>query len=343
MIPVRLFTAALGISLLWSCAASAQTDRVRTTSGTRTGEVTDVSALGVKLERSGKEEEIPTSEIRSIQFGGEPTPLTQARVNAVNGAYEKALGMLDKIDVSEIDREEIKQEVAYYKAYCSAKRALLGEVDISDAGQQLNAFVRSSRGSFHFLEANTLMGDLLAKVGKYDAAQSKYELLARTPWPSYKTRSAVLVGEVLQAEGKHEEAVARFTAAASMADDTPQGKQQLLAANLGKAVSLAATGKVDEGVKLVRGVIADAAPEEAALHAKAYNTLGGCYLKANQPKDALFAYLHVDLLYNNQPEEHAESLHHLATLWDQMGKSGEARQARQTLRDRYASSSWARQ
>ena len=105
-----------------------------------------------------------------------------------------------------------------------------------------------------------------------------------------------------------------------------------------------AESDADGAIKLVEQVIADAAPEEAELHARAYNALGACYQKKpDAAKDALLAYLHVDVLYNTLPEEHAEALFHLANLWDKVGNAEEARRARANLTERYPGSVWAGQ
>lgn len=335
----------IALVALFSLAASsafAQTDRVRTTSGTLSGKITDITPLSVTLERGGKEQKVSVSEVRGIQFGGEPSQLSQARSNATSGSYDKALELLRGVDARKIRNDYMKQDLAYYTAYCNAKRSLLGALPAEEAYKQLSAFVTKYKKSYHTIEARELLGDILVAMGNHAAAEKMYASLAKAPWPAYKVRSAVLVGRVLQAQNKHEEAIARFEQAASLGDDSPEGKQQRLAAELGKAISLSATGNEDQGVELVRNVIDQAAPEEKPLHAKAYNALGGCYLKAGRTKDALFAYLHVDLLYNSQPEAHAEALYHLATLWEMTGKTNDARQARQKLKSEYPSTNWAK-
>jgi tetratricopeptide (TPR) repeat protein len=340
---MKWYPLSLVVLVALGAVAEAQTDRVRTLSGTLSGQVTGITPLEVTLQRNNREEKIPVNEVRGIQFGEEPSELTQARVNASNGGYDKALALLTKINPASLRDENVKQEVSYYTAYSNVRRALLGAMDLAEAGGQLNAFVNSNRSSFHQWEAQELLGDLLLAMGNYPAAEKKYELLARAPWPSYQMRSAVLSGRALQAQGKHAEAIERFTAAEKLADESAVGKSQLLAAKLGRAVSLAATGKVDQGVELARAVIADAAPEDRDLQARAYNALGDCYQKAGRKQEALFAYLHVDLLYSSEPEAHAEALHHLAALWEATGKPNEARDARQKLKTRYPTTSWAKQ
>jgi hypothetical protein len=54
------------------------------------------------------------------------------------------------------------------------------------------------------------------------------------------------------------------------------------------------------------------------------------------------AFLHVDLLFSNYPEQHAEALANLATLWKDVDQAQRANLAAATLRQRYPSSRWVK-
>lgn len=346
VVMVNLAAAIGGVLFAGGLTAAAQSikDRVRLVRGTEVGEISDVSPLEVTISKSvGGQRTVAVNEIKSIQFADEPSELAQARLNASNGAYAQAVAALNKIDEGAIQRDLVRQDVAFYKAFSSAQLALGGDGEISDAGRQLMTFVRNYPRSYHYLAATEAMGDLLMASEKYESAERYYGELAKAPWPDYRIRAAVAVGRSLQAQGKHGEAVRQFEAALAMPDNGGDAKNQKLAATLGKAVSLAETGQVDEAVGSIEQVIQGAAPEEKVLHARAYNALGRCYEKGGRTKDALLAFLHVDVLYANVPEAHAEALSHLASLWRAVGQEQRAREARQMLEDRYAGSRWARQ
>jgi tetratricopeptide (TPR) repeat protein len=336
----------LGIVVAFGFAVTAlgqSTDRIRMTSGSESGEVVRMSPVAVTIEQGSNTTDVPVTEIRSIIFRGEPAELTQARLNATNGGYEAALNRLAAINVGNIRNDFIKQEVEYYKSYCKAKMALVDPKSIREAGSELNDFVTSYPQNYHFLEATELLGDLLAAMGNYGAAQAKYQLLSKAPWPEYKMRAAVLVGESQLAQEKYQEALDQFDKALQIKDDSPGGETQRLAAKLGKAVAAAATGNVDSSLQSVEQVIRDADPEDAELLARAFNALGACYNQAGKPKQALYAYLHTDLLYGRVAKEHAEALANLVPLWEAIGQEGESRRARQTLLEQYPASRWAQQ
>jgi tetratricopeptide (TPR) repeat protein len=338
----------LAICFIASGRAKAQgvSDRVRLVRGSDAGEVTMATPYQIELRKGiGNSRDVPVNEIRSIQFEGEPAELSQARLNAANGAYENALQTLNKINAASVKRDLVKQDIQFYKGWCAAKLALAGQGEIVDAGRQLNGFVRDYPKNFHYLAAREAMGDLLMAGGGYEKAQAQYAELAKAPWPDYKMRAAVAVGRSMQAQNKHPEAIKQFDEALAMAGGAGQGadvQNQGLAATLGKAVSLAETGGVDQAVSIIEKVIHDADPQQRELHARAYNALGTSYEKAGKSKEALLAFLHVDVLYNTVPEAHAEALSHLTSLWKTIGQDERSREARQMLADRYGGSRWAK-
>jgi tetratricopeptide (TPR) repeat protein len=319
-------------------------DRVRLIRGSESGEVADMTPLEVTLNKGlPGNRSVAVNEIKSVVFDGEPTELSQARVSTTNGNYQKALDLLEKVNVAEVQRDYIKQDIDFYKAFCAGKLALTGNGEIADAGRHLNSFVRSYPKSFHYLAATELMGDLLMADGRFEPAQKQFAELAKAPWPDYKMRATVAVGRTLQAQGKHTEAIDQFDSALTIPGDSADAENQKLAATLAKSVSQAETGQVEQAVRSIEDIIQRTDPEQKVLHARAYNALGNCYEKAGKTKDALLAFLHVDVLYNTVPEAHAEALSHMVPLWEAIGQQERARESRTLLQERYAGSAWAKQ
>src|SRR5690606_33268060 len=114
----------------------------------------------------------------------------------------------------------------------------------------------------------------------------------------------------------------------------------MLAAKVGKASSQVATGNASEGVATLREIIEQAPAENLLIHAIAYNALGNAYLKLPKPKEATHAFLHVDILFNQNAEQHAEALSNLKTLWEQQNQPERAKAAADLLKTRYPNSKW---
>lgn len=323
---------------LWlACSTVAWADVIKKTDGQAMGDVTEMSQLEVTIEQGAVPNKVPVNEIESIIYSDEPSRLKTARMAIEAGRYEDAVAGLDTIKVDEIRRAEIKQDVQYYTALSKARIALAGadQEAISDAGKLMYQFLTKNPTSYHYLQASEVTGDLLVAIGKYAQAQEQYAKVAEAPWPEYKMRAGVAVGQTLLAEGKADKALESFQAVLDTKAEGGSADQQRLAATLGKARCQAEAGQSDEAVTLVEGVIAKANPEDVRLHAQAYNTLGLAHTKAERTKDALLAFLHVDIIYFASPNEHIEALQNLVELWTQVQKPQRADEAAKILRDQY--------
>ena len=124
--------------------------------------------------------------------------------------------------------------------------------------------------------------------------------------------------------------------------NTVESKRQKLLAQVGKARCLAETGSPQDGISLIEDLIKENDSSDMELFGRAYNALGDCLQKSGKQKDAIMAYLHVDVLFYADPEIHAESLHHLSKLWAEVKKPDRAASARNLLEQRYAGSVWAK-
>ena len=338
----RYLVIAVGVWLA-ACTASWARDQIKTSQKTFPGRVLRMNPLEVTIEYMQIEKRIPVNEIVSISYDEEPAQLKGARSSINEGRYLDALTALEKVKTDNTTRREILQDVEFYKALCAARAALGGSGTIQDAGRKMIMFERAHPGSYHYLEACEVVGDLLVAMGRYPQAEDYYARLAKAPWADYKMRAGVLLGRALAAQpGKAAQALAAFEGVLKSTATGKLADTQRMAATLGKARCLTATGKQQVALQMIKKVIVDADPEQIGLHARAYNALGTALRKAGKDKDALMAFLHVDVLYNRLPEAHAEALYNLAQLWQKLNKMDRARRARGLLKTRYANTPWAK-
>jgi tetratricopeptide (TPR) repeat protein len=313
------------------------------------GSISSISPEEVVIEKNSvAQPPIAVNKIKFIQFDGEG-PLFNVHTPINNGDFAEALSLLEKIQPEDLKTGQIKQELEYLTAFCEGRLALGGGLPVAEgknplaeAGKRMIAFVNANPKSYHFYEANEIVGDLLVANGNFSTAVQYYNALKKAPWPDYRMRADVALGRALLAQGKTTEAAKAFDDVAfntEATDELAEGQRQ--AAKLGKARCLAAGGKADQAIKIVEEIIAKADPENTDLHAQAYNALGEALRKSNKPKEALLAYLHTDLLYAASPDSHAEALANLVALFDELHKPDHANRARATLRERYGASRWA--
>ena len=334
--------------LLLTAASGRAVESVETTAKEKPivrGRIVGITPQQVEVELAnsgGATRQIAVNEIKKVMFEDEPRGLFDARASIANGDYGQALERLEKLTAADIGkRETVNTEVEYFKAYCAAELALSGNGDITEAGGRMLAFVKAHDTSYHYLQACELVGNLLVAKGAYSQAEPYYRKLAEAPWPDYKMRAGIAVGRALLAQGKAAAAAKAFDeviandAAGDLAD------AQRLMAKVGKARAMASGTQVDAAIGALQKIIDEAPEGDEELHAQAFNALGTALRKARKPQEALLAFLHVDLLYNSNPEAHAEALANLEQLFVELHKPEHAKRIRATLDERYKNSRWA--
>lgn len=335
----------LTLAVVCATTAAAQAfDTIKTTKGSSFGNVVSMDSTKVGFRQSSGSalvKQIPANQVEAILFEGEPAELKVAKNHIAAGRYAEALTSLKKIDKTP-DREMISQDIEFYKALCAAKLALTGHMRIPEAGRLMKAFADNNPKSYHYFEASQLVGDLLLANGSYGPAAEYYRRLDAAPWPDYKMRAGVATGNALLAQKKTDQAIAAFDKVLATDAEGKAAETQKMNANLGKAAALVALKKPDEAIKLVQEILDKADPENAPLMARAYDILGNAQRQAGRTKEALLAFLHVDVLYASVPDAHAEALANLIDLWQQVHKIERANRAEKTLTERYPESPWAK-
>jgi tetratricopeptide (TPR) repeat protein len=324
-------------------SAGAALDSIKTKSGGISGKIVSAGPLKVEIEQlSGAEhKEIPVNQIDAIFYSEEPAALKNAKSNILSGHYEEALNPLSQLKTDVITRKELREDVDFYTALSSAQLAIGGTGKIADAGRLMIAFTKNYPDSDHYFQASEIVGDLLVANRSFAQAEEYYAKLAKAPWPDYRMRAGAAMGRALLAQGKNPEALEAFEKVLATEGDDALSQAQRRAAKLGKAAVLVAMKKNDEAVKLIESFLDQADPEDAGNMARAYNILGNALRQQGKSKEAVLAFLHVDLLYSSLPDAHAEALYNLAELWDELHKTDRAARARQVLEQQYKNSPWA--
>lgn len=322
-------------------AAAQGSDRIQRRNGVDTGEITSVTPLGITISKTGVSTTVPTEEIRSVRYADEPSELNSARLAAVAGRYRDAHEAAVKLAGSGIRRPEILADVQFLAASSQAALALAGEEPLDDALDSVRTFLAQQRTSYHIPAAIELYGDLLLRDGQFAAARDEYAKLAKAKSDYYELLSALLVGRAWQAEGNEQQAIAEFDKVIGSRQSGALVDPLKLAATLDRAVSQAAGGASADAAATIGQIIAEAETDDVELLARAYNALGEAYERSGDLQGALFSYLHVDLLFNEQGEAHARALSQLATLWKKTGRLDRAQDAAQRLKENYPQSRWA--
>ncbi len=298
--------------------------------------------------------EIAVNVIEGIDFNGEPASMREARSKAARGDYADAGKLIADLRPDDLDRDILRVELEYRKLLYNAKLVQAGgsedetpeqlAEETKKVGHDLLLFLGAHGGTWHYYEANEVLGDLSVAVGNYDFAVKSYQKLAEAPWPEYKARAYLLQGRAMQSADKFEAAMQAYDAVLKAGASGKMADQQNVEAKIGRTYSMAGAGKFDEALKTLQDIISTADDDDTDLLARAYDAMGNCYRKQKDTKHALWAYLRVDAVYSSgPPEARAEALANLSSLWLELKRPDRSRAARDELVAHYPYSRWTKQ
>ncbi|MFM7107483.1 MAG: hypothetical protein ACKOZU_02585 [Planctomycetaceae bacterium] len=339
---------AAALAVLPAVAPAQTPDRVRLTDKTEiVGEIVSIGPgdVEIKDQRDEESKRVPIERLLFVAFSGEPDALRSARTLLQRQDAAGALGELAKIEQVELDGapDNVLAEVAFVRAAAAARLATATGADVAGAEKGLRDFLQKHPRSHHFFPANELLGDLLVRAGKFDAATAAYAALEKGS-PAYRVRAATAKAGSFYEQKKYAEAEKEYADAAQTPTDPKDeaSARQKREAEAGRARCLARQGKATDAIKVLQGVIRDAKPEDRELLGRAFAALGDAQRAAGKEQDALIAFLTVDLVYNSVPESHSEALYNLVQLWQKVEKPERSREARQSLETSYPNSRWTK-
>ncbi len=305
------------------------------------GLIDEITSTEVVIRVNGNPRRLAANQIFRIQFANAPADLLQAAAAYRRGQFNEAKTGLQGVNVGEIQDKWVKEEIAFMLASIDAKSALAGEGDKNAAGTLLLGFINDYAGSFHHFEAVELFADLAYSVGQFKTAAEYYQKMVASPWEEMKVYGTLRLAHATVGQGSFAEALAQYDQVAGYNATTPLQQAIVAEAKAGRARCLGETGKAAEGIVAVEEIIADNDPKtQKKLYAQAYNAQGVCYRKSNKNKDAILAFLHTHLIFNQDPDAHAESLFHLTQLWEAESKADRASGTKTLLQQKYAGTFW---
>ncbi len=345
--PLRRWTpvGTLALTLSLACAAALRADDVvlvpnstvkeATSKGIVRGTIQSESTTEVVVKLGATTTKIPTDQIVSITYTGQPADMALAETSENQGALGKAIDLYKKAAGEAAEKPLVAQLAQFKAADLTAELALTDPSKANDAISLLNGFVKNNPTSRHIASATESLARLQLSKADYAGIETSLATLAKLPGGA--DRAAVFRARILAKKNDHPGAIAELD---RLIKAGPDGSVRQREAKLARAESLAALKKYADAETEVRSVIKALPPEETAAMASAYNTLGDCLKAAGRPKDALIAYLHTDLLYAKDKEQHPRALAQLVPLWRELKRDDRADETLTRLKQEYPLSPW---
>lgn len=278
---------------------------------------------------------VPTDQIASVEYQGQPASMQLGETRERAGQLVEAAAEFKKAAAEAGNKPFVVQAALFREAKCLADLALTDPGRVKEAVGRLSAFLQAHPNSRHAAGARETLARLQLHAKDYQAASASVAELAKLPLSA--DRAAILQARILVKQGDHAAADAEIN---RLVEALPEGSAQRREARLIKVEALIGEKKFNDAESLVRQIIADAPAEDAPAQAPAYNALGDCLLAANRPKEALLAFLHTDLLYSRDQEEHPRALRQIELLFRRLGQTARADEYAQRLKQDYPNSPW---
>lgn len=296
------------------------------------GTVVSESPTKIEVKLGATITAIPTNEVASITYDNDPPSLEQAKAKEAANALGEAAELYKKAAADASARKFIAEDAAFGQVRVLSEMALSDPGRITDATTVLETFSRTYKEGRHIGPALEALARL--QIAKDNTAGVEQTLAQLAKLPGGEDRASYFRIKLLTRKGSLDQALAELDKAIAAA---PEGSSRRRDAQLGKAETLVKLKKFGEAESLVRSLIKAASAEDVNAQALAYNTLGDCLRAAGRPKDALYAYLHTDLLFSKDKEEHAKALAQIAQLWrdPQLNRPDRAEEVSERLKQEY--------
>jgi tetratricopeptide (TPR) repeat protein len=253
----------------------------------------------------------------------ERAPTTAERVRELTAVLKKYQELQPRLA-----EEKARRHIEFKIADLLAQLALTDPARADTAIVELSRFRTSHPRGWQTCHATALLGQMYLRKGMPEEAQKAYEQLEAVPDLAAELRleCGVQTVTLLARMGRYAEAEKRIAKLSASAIANSLSAQRL---RVLRAECEAARGKSAPAVQDLQALIE--ASSDSSVKALAYNALGDCWRQAQKPKEALWAYLWVDVIYHQDPLEHARALYHIVTLFRELNDEPRAQQFRAKL------------
>ncbi len=345
MLRCRFTTTAVLSCLTMMTTTLQAADIVSLRDGTRVaGEITATTKNDLTVKPTiGDARTIPASDITNVEWNDATAELKLGLSDENSGRLDSAATRVAKSKTDSTGaNEKLKLEFDFILARIAARQALADAAKLDDAIGKLDAFRKAGGDHFRYFEAVSRLGELQLAKKDYAAAQSTFALLEQAASPDYKLAAKIAMGRIELAQGQNSAAIQTFDNAISTAGKSPAEQMRKYEAMLGKARAQAMESQHAEALAALEQVTNSAPADATALQAEAYVLEGHSLQALNRNKEAVLAYLHVDILFPRESNLHAEALYHMARLWKTVQSPERGLEAEAKLTAAYPNSEWAK-
>ena len=310
-------------------SASALDSVTRKSDGKKVGgKITAMSKNDVTLQRTQGDVTVPLSDIDVIDWDGGAGELNIGYSDEKGGRYEKAF---DRVQTAKNNAKSasnfLQGEFEYVLARIVARQALIDPEKRDQALQRLTTAQKAYPDHIRYFESVQFLLQLQLSAKDFEGARTTVELLKKAAPNDLSLVVQLIDARVLAAEGKTDDAIASFAAVVQSAGNSPSELACKNEAVLGQVRGLISRSKFEEALNIVEAITEKWGPvENTAFEAESFILQGDALRGLARNKEAILAYLYVDINFPREAEFHAEALYqliHLGTIERQPDRSAE--------------------
>ncbi len=302
-------------------------DPTKKTDETITGVIERESPTGIQMRAKGGVRDIPALQITQITYGNkvvdaityrEPEKNLNNALRETKPARRADLLRLALLGYQDLDAR--LRDVLPIHRYLQFKMAEVSALQARDDASRADAAIAALseyKGAYptgwEIMPALQLLARVQEDKGDMQGASKTYAELAAVPGipREMKLENQMLEARLLVRGKKFADAETKLK---TLASALPPNAPRRIAVDLYLAQSQMEQGRLDGVEEKLRATIR--ASEDKTLLALAHNFLGDFYRLKKQADLAFWEYLKVDMMYNEDREEHAKALYYLAQLFD---------------------------
>lgn len=293
-----------------------------------TGPIVDESLEGITV-KAGGNKKIAAIDIVDVEYPPGSfevaRDLRKARNEEDKNKHAAAVDLYSKVKTTDA---RLKRHIEYKIAQLTSLQAGSDPAQIKPAVELFLKFMDKNPDAWQLISFPKTVVPLQIKANDLDGAEQTLAKLAKTPkLPDDLRQECNLMSIKILMEAK------KYPEAEKKIRDQMKGvadESQLTRMRISLAECMDFAKKTADAKKELNEVITKTNNAEAK--ALAHNALGECCLRHNEVKDALWNFLFVDVVYNQNKEEHERALKNLVAVFKQMNDEKKAAQYADALK-----------
>jgi hypothetical protein len=308
-----------------------------------TGTIQEETASGIKLKSGATTKEILPSDIIEVYHLSQVPAAVKVnyrgnfrreselfkgkeaeRKKKVAEALSDYRALVDKLS----NTKPAQQHVQFKLASLLAREAEYDPAQVNPAIEALTKYKTEHPNSWQIFRVANLLANLQLKNMDLEGAQKTYtDLAADQTLPKEARQEFELQTVQLLIEGGKYDLAGKQLQTLNVPESDPRAGYVKVYAALCAGASQ--PGNLDKAVAQIEEIIDKT--KDRDLKALAYNALGDCYRLNHKPRDAMWEYLKVDMVYNQDKKQLLRALKQLPGVLDEIEKKDMANQYRERL------------